>query len=84
MGKPCYVKWTVNKSSVFIFLRIILRFFYNFLFVSVKVCVRTGYLTHKAGVLGSIPGLATYFRFSFRFFKKGSCESMCTKYWLIV
>ena len=41
----------------------------------------------KSGVLGSIPGLATYFRFSFRFFKKGSCravtgESMCTKYWL--
>ena len=23
---------------------------------------------------GSIPGLATYFRFSFRFFKKGSCQ----------
>ena len=27
-------------------------------------------LTHKSGVLGSLPGLATYFRFSFRFFKK--------------
>ena len=25
-------------------------------------------------VLGSIPGLATYFRFSFRFFKKGCCQ----------
>ena len=25
-------------------------------------------------VPGSIPGLATYFRFSFRFFKKGSCQ----------
>ena len=25
-------------------------------------------------VLGSIPGLATYFRFSFRFFKKDSCQ----------
>ena len=24
--------------------------------------------------LGSIPGLATYFRFSFPFFKKGSCQ----------
>ena len=24
--------------------------------------------------LGSIPGLATYFCFSFRFFKKGSCQ----------
>ena len=31
-------------------------------------------LTCKSGVLGSIPGLATYFRFSFRFFKKGSCQ----------
>ena len=28
----------------------------------------------KSGVLGSIPGLATYFRFSFRFCKKGSCQ----------
>ena len=33
-----------------------------------------GHLTCKSGVLGSIPGLATYFRFSFRFFKKGSCQ----------
>ena len=33
-----------------------------------------GHLTHKSGVLGSIPSLATYFRFSFRFFKKGSCQ----------
>ena len=32
------------------------------------------HLTHKSGVLGSIPGLATYFHFSFRFFKKGSCQ----------
>ena len=31
------------------------------------------HLTRKSGVLGSIPGLATYFRFSFRFSKKGSC-----------
>ena len=30
------------------------------------------HLTRKSGVPGSIPGLATYFRFSFRFFKKGS------------
>ena len=29
-----------------------------------------GHPTRKSGVLGSIPGLATYFRFSFRFFKK--------------
>ena len=33
-----------------------------------------GHLTRKSGVLGSIPGLATYFRFSFRFYKKGSCQ----------
>ena len=33
-----------------------------------------GHLTHKSEVLGSIPGLATYFRFSFCGFKKGSCQ----------
>ena len=33
-----------------------------------------GHLTHKSEVLGSIPGLATYFRFSFRGFKKGSSQ----------
>ena len=33
-----------------------------------------GHLTRKSGVLGSIPGLATYFRFSFRFFNKDSCQ----------
>ena len=36
--------------------------------------VTVEHLTRKSGVLGSIPGLATYFRFSFRFFKKGSCQ----------
>ena len=45
-----------------------------------------GHLIRKSGVLGSIPGLATYFRFSFGFFKEGqlpvTCESMFTKYWL--
>ena len=39
-----------------------------------RVVQSVGHLTHKSGVLGSIPGLATYFRFSFRFFKKGSCQ----------
>ena len=39
-----------------------------------RVAQSVGYLTRKSGVLGSIPGLATYFRFSFRFFKKGSCQ----------
>ena len=38
------------------------------------VAQSVGHLTRKSGVLDSIPGLATYFRFSFRFFKKGSCQ----------
>ena len=33
-----------------------------------------GHLTRKSEVLGSIPGLAVLFRFSFRSFKKGSCQ----------
>ena len=33
-----------------------------------------GHMTCKSWVLGSIPGLATYFHSSFRFFKKGSCQ----------
>ena len=39
-----------------------------------RVAQSVGHLTRKSGVLGSIPGLATYFRFSSRFFKKGSCQ----------
>ena len=39
-----------------------------------RVAQWVGHLTRKSGVLGSIPGLATYFRFSFRFFKKGSSQ----------
>ena len=39
-----------------------------------RVAQLVGLLTHKSGVLGSIPGLATYFCFTFRFFKKGSCQ----------
>ena len=38
------------------------------------VAQSVGHLTRKSGVLGSIPSLATYFHFSFRFFKKGSCQ----------
>ena len=38
------------------------------------VAQSVGHLTRKSGVLGSIPGLATYFCFTFRFFKKGSCQ----------
>ena len=39
-----------------------------------RVTQSVGHLNPKSGILGSIPGLATYFRFSFRFFKKGSCQ----------
>ena len=39
-----------------------------------RVAQSVGHLTRKSGVLGSIPSLATYFHFSFRFFKKGSCQ----------
>ena len=39
-----------------------------------RVAQSVGNLTCKSGVLGSIPGLAIYFCFSFRFFKKGSCQ----------
>ena len=31
-------------------------------------------VAQSVGHLTRIPGLATYFRFSFRFFKKGSCQ----------
>ena len=39
-----------------------------------RVAQSVGHLTRESRVLGSIPDLATYFRFSFRFFKKGSCQ----------
>ena len=39
-----------------------------------RLAQSVGHLTRKSGVLGSIPGLATCFCFSFRFFKKGSCQ----------
>ena len=39
-----------------------------------RVAQSVGHLTRKSEVLGSISGLATYFRFSFRCFKRGSCQ----------
>ena len=39
-----------------------------------RVAQSVGHLTRKSEVLDSIPGLATYFGFSFRWFKKGSCQ----------
>ena len=44
------------------------------IYVPGRVAQSVGHLTRKSGIPGSIPGLATYFRFSFRFFKKGSCQ----------
>ena len=41
-----------------------------------------GHLTLKSEVLGLIPGLATYFCFSFHWFKRGSClllAKVCTR-----
>ena len=57
-----------NKKN---YLRIILK---SPLIWPGRVAQSVGYLTRKSGVLGSIPGLATDLRFSFRFFKKGSCQ----------
>ena len=39
-----------------------------------RVAQSVGHLTRKSEILGSISGLATYFRFSFRWFKRGSCQ----------
>ena len=51
-----------------------------------RVAQSVGHLTRKSGVLGSIPGLATYFGFLLPLFQEGQLsvtgESMCTKYWL--
>ena len=44
-----------------------------------RIVPSVGHLTRKSGVLGSIPCLATYFHFSFCFFKKGSCQLL--SYW---
>ena len=50
------------------------RYLFFISFLPGRVAQSVGHLTRKSGVLGSIPGVATYFRFSFRFFKKGSCQ----------
>ena len=52
----------------------------NLVFNSICVCVpdrvaqSVAHLTQKPDFPGSIPDPATYFRFSFRWFKKGSCQ----------
>ena len=77
------LKQTGKKNAVILILSIFFFFFFKFLYARKKnfmkkapgrVVQSVGHLTGKSGVLGSIPGLATYFRFSFRFFKKGSCQ----------
>ena len=63
----CYVLEQTPKSGDIFFIQFMLL-------EPGRVAQSVGHPTHKSGVLGSIPGLATYFRFSFRFFKKGSCQ----------
>ena len=76
---------TKRRSFIMLLLKDLdVIFLYNFLFLHFEgittvilpgcVAQSVGHLTRKPGVLGSIPSLATYFRFSFRFFKKGSCQ----------
>ena len=45
-----------------------------------RITQSVGHLTRKSAVLGSIPGLATYFQFSFRWFKRGSCHLLAKVY----
>ena len=42
----------------------------QFILLYVMFTQSVGHLARKSGVLGSIPGLATYFRFSFRFSRR--------------
>ena len=67
---------------VVVFAYIVLEHLVSFvcLFSPGRVAQSVGHLTCKSGALGSIPGLATYFRFSFSFFKKGSCQ-LLAKVW---
>ena len=45
-----------------------------------RLAQSVGHLTRKSEVLSSIPGLAIYFRFSFRLFKRGSCQLLAKVY----
>ena len=66
----------IGTGSSLMYIRSVLtvQFVYLLRFRPGCVAQSLGHLTRKSGVLGSIPGLATYFRFSFCFFKKGSCQ----------
>ena len=73
----CFILRTTTVVSLGVpIFRVFTVDFCQFFWLSVPGCVAqsVGHLTRKSGVLGSIPGLATYFRFSFGFFKKGSCQ----------
>ena len=79
-------------TSDFLIQMIILKSINSVFFMAAVLCVPHStyvwssvvqlveHLTRKSGILASIPGLATYFRFSFRFFKKGSVVSYWQKY----
>ena len=45
-----------------------------YFFFSDKYPLTISITVHNYKSYKSLPGLATYFRFSFRFFKKGSCQ----------
>ena len=87
------------SSFIFIFLSVLFGYFdivggirntgnkLNFFLLSSsgpRIAQSVRHLTCKSEILGSIPGLATYFRFSFADSRGAvvSYESMCTKYWL--
>ena len=86
MGSVLVSVFTTQQIFViaFLFIEVLIFLISRFDFRSVsfiawssgpgRVAQSVGHLTRKSGVLGSIPGLATYFRISFRFFKKGSCQ----------
>ena len=68
----CSIELSVKK--VLLPRGLIFYFVLTLLILPGRVAQSVEHLSRKSGVLGSIPGLATYFRFSFRLFKKGSCQ----------
>ena len=70
---------SVEKETLVFFTERLPTFIVNILLTDLivepgHVAKSVEHLTRRSGVLGSIPGLAIYFRFSFHFFKKGSCQ----------
>ena len=55
-----------NLLQVLLFVLIKFSVYLLFMFMPGRVAQSVGHLTRKSEVLGSIPGLATYFRFCFR------------------